>query len=166
MTIVTRSYGGTAIVTWGYGELIYQLISPFSEIVGIKFTKLNSKSILFDILNNTTALMERIIAETSDDLVINPPTGSDLQVIPSVSVLFNGINHIRSNYKSIYTVKAHIDRVISEEPIVQVMNPSGGDLQIIPTVSVFYEKINSIATNHEISNKVDTTFIRVIAEES
>jgi hypothetical protein len=62
-------------------------------------------------------------------------------------------------------MEALMSRVVSEEPIVQVINPSGGDLQIIPTVSVSYEKQDGVAINHEISDTAEAIFERVISEE-
>jgi hypothetical protein len=166
MSIVTKGYGGYAIASWGYGDLIVKVIRavhPFAGITTI-FKKLDGLLVLFNISNNTGAEFERIIAETSEDLVADPP-GGDLQVIPTVSVSFDSNDRVKVFYESIDLIDAFMDRVISEEPIVQVKDPETGDLQIIPTVGINYRKSNEIRIKHGISDKVNTTFIRIIAEE-
>lgn len=163
MSIVIRGYSGTAIATWGYGDLLIQLLHPRSGIVAA-FTKLTGKLTVFEITNNKGALIERVVSETSPDEVVNPSSG-DLQVIPTVSVSFIGLDRVVGEYISLNTIEALMDRVISEEPIVQIKNPSTGDLQVIPTVGVTLEKSDAIAVNHEISDKIKAEFIRIIAEE-
>lgn len=165
MSIVIGGYSGTAIVTWGYGDLLVKLFSPFAESISAKFTKLHGDSVIFEKTNDITSLFDRIVAETSNDPVVNPPDGVDLVITPTVFVSFEGINHIVSKYDTIDAIKAIMERVVSEEPIAQVKSPSGGDLQITPTTFVSYEKLDGIAINHEISNKIDVVFERIIAEE-
>jgi len=166
MTIVTRGYGGQAIVTWGYGDLSISILTPFiSEIIGAKFSKLNSKLARYTILDDTTAYFERIIAETSDEPVVTPPDGVDLVIVPNVFVSFNGFDRLEIQFDTTNTLDAFMDRVISEEPIVQGFPGDNLDLQILPNVSVTYEKSDGLTTNHEISDEIGTEFIRIIAEE-
>jgi hypothetical protein len=167
MTITIRGYGGgNAIVTWGYGNLTIPIIvSEFLEVIDVKFTKLNGKISLFNLTNDTAAFMSRIISESSDDLVVIPPDGNDLEIIPTVSVQYNSFDKIKTIYQSFESIDAFMLRVISEEPIIQGTAPDGNDLQVIPTVSVFYEKSDSIYIQQDITNEVNTKFIRIIPEE-
>ena len=168
MTIVTQGFGGAGvIVTYGYGDLLIKiLLFPSSDfLIGAKFVKLNSKKIIFEKINSVTSSIERIIAEISNDIVINPPS-SDLQVIPTVFATFGDVNKIRTKFDLIDVINISFDKIIAETSNDLVVNPPSSDLQVIPTISISFEKINSIVAKQEILNKINTEFIRIIAEEN